>query len=382
MPSKSSQSPNYGSMTKQAISLPEMISKVFPSYLQKVEDLVENQRMHNLERLFLFGSGDSNFVGLSVQYAFESIAALPLEVLSSLKFSRYTIKHLPQSIKESAMAIGISVSGTSSRTREGMIAARNGALKTIALSSKESEFTEMATSFLVANTPEFHDPEPNGTPGVRSFAANHLILLLLAIKIGEKKRNISQEKAAELIDEIKQQAILISSTISAAESTISQIVPKWRGHTEYVFVGAGPNYGSALFAAAKFIEANGDFAIAQETEEWAHLNYYNKKIETPTIVISGGRQDISRTSEILNAAKTIGRQTMLIGPKDCEALSKQADYWIEIPECSESIVPLHICALSSIIACKRSQLMGEIYFRENNTVETSRIRDSLITAPN
>jgi hypothetical protein len=41
---------------------------------------------------------------------------------------------------------------------------------------------------------------------------------------------------------------------------------------EFVFGGAGPLYGVAMFSAAKMLEASGDPAMAQETEEWATCN--------------------------------------------------------------------------------------------------------------
>ncbi|MEZ4707109.1 MAG: hypothetical protein R3A44_07890 [Caldilineaceae bacterium] len=36
----------------------------------------------------------------------------------------------------------------------------------------------------------------------------------------------------------------------------------------------GPNYPTALFSAAKVLEAAGRHAMGQETEEWAHLQYF------------------------------------------------------------------------------------------------------------
>jgi glucosamine--fructose-6-phosphate aminotransferase (isomerizing) len=44
-----------------------------------------------------------------------------------------------------------------------------------------------------------------------------------------------------------------------------------------VFLGSEPAFGSAMFAAAKTIEAAGATAWAQDVEEWSHVEYFSTR---------------------------------------------------------------------------------------------------------
>ena len=68
----------------------------------------------------------------------------------------------------------------------------------------------------------------------------------------------------------------------------------------FVFVGDGPNYATALFSAAKVIEAAGRHAMGQDTEEWAHLQYFvNVDPATPTFIISPAGRGHGRAAELV-----------------------------------------------------------------------------------
>ena len=367
----------FHSMEKQVNSLPDLFRQLIDSYLKKTEQLIEDAELDKIQRIYLLGSGDSNFVGLTTELAFEAFGHLPIEVMTSLHFSRYAVNYLPSVKDNSTVAIGISVSGRSSRTREALISARKKGLKTIAMTAQDGEFTALANFSLIADTPDFPDPEPNGTPGVRSFAANHLMLIILALQIGKKKGTLSEAQFETHLEKLMLVSTDMQQFLDSQTENMKKIVHKWMTHEEMVFVGAGPNYGAALFSAAKFIEACGDFAIAQETEEWAHLNYYNRKRNTPTIILSAGQSDYTRTREIVKAAQAIGREVLLVSIGGVD-LQKEVALNLPLPECEEHVMPLYLCAISSLMASYRADLMGQVYFRQNHTVETSRIRDSEI----
>ena len=81
----------------------------------------------------------------------------------------------------------------------------------------------------------------------------------------------------------------------------------------FVYIGDGPNFGTALFGAAKAIEAAGVHAMGQESEEWAHLQYFTTvETSTPTFLISPGYRGHNRVGELMPPLKKIGRITVVI----------------------------------------------------------------------
>jgi glutamine---fructose-6-phosphate transaminase (isomerizing) len=145
------------------------------------------------------------------------------------------------------------------------------------------------------------------TPGIRTYFANQLALMLMAVRIGEVRGVLDDREAQTMRAELRDSAPAAERTLLASMPVARTLADDWDNASSFVFVGGGPNYGTALFAAAKLLEASGDIGIGQDTEEWAHLEYFARTPDTPTIVISAGGRDMSRAIEVIEAAKAIGR---------------------------------------------------------------------------
>jgi len=368
---------NHNSIVNQINSLPSMLSELVPKYRELVKEAFSENVLESCDQISIFGCGDSFFAGISSQWFFEAIAGIPANIRTSLQFSRYTDKTMLSRSYKFPVAIGISVSGSSTRTKEAMQGAQQGGLKTVALTARKNKFSEMADIPLLTEDEKYPDPEPNGTPGIRTFYSNLLVLILLAQQISLHKRRLDKNQHDKINSAFDALPNTLDAVIKKNTSAIQGMVEAWSDADKYVFVGAGPNYGAALFSSAKMIEASGDFALAQETEEWAHLNYYNSETNTPTFFISNGDNDYSRIKEVLSAAKSIGRRTALISPYTMSELDGACDFALTIPKSThDSLSVFYTCALSSIFAALRANALNSTYFRENNTVEISRIRSS------
>ena len=119
-----------------------------------------------------------------------------------------------------------------------------------------------------------------------------------------------------------------------------------------------------LFSAAKILEASGDAAIGQDLEEWAHLQYFAKKVSTPTFVISGGERDGSRAREVVTAALAIGRRVAVITPAEKSNLFPDATVVLPfvdgVPDMFHALLTM---LPGSIFAAYRAELLAEPYFR-------------------
>jgi glutamine---fructose-6-phosphate transaminase (isomerizing) len=173
-------------------------------------------------------------------------------------------------------------------------------------------------------------------------------LYACAIRIGEARGHLSAAQAATQRATLAATAQAAAETLVRADAPMRQLAADTLGYTgEFVFCGSGPNYASALFCAAKMLEATGDAAIGQDVEEWAHLQYFAKTVETPTFVLSARDRDSSRLNEVLTAMHTIKRQVI------------EVDY-SAVPEV---FAPLVSSIPPMLFASYRAELLGEPYFR-------------------
>jgi glucosamine--fructose-6-phosphate aminotransferase (isomerizing) len=202
-------------------------------------------------------------------------------------------------------------------------------------------------------------------PGARSYIASQLMLYVAAIQIGQARGRLSKKQANDLCRELAGMADLMEATIAANDPLARQAVEAWLEAGSFVYCGSGPNFGTALFSAAKLLEASGDTAVAQEMEEWAHLEYFAREQGTPTILISAGGRDASRALEVATAAGTIGRSVGIIAPSGSAPAQKaQADFVFPLAGSPrECFSPLTACLPGQLFAAYRALALGEAYFR-------------------
>ena len=143
------------------------------------------------------------------------------------------------------------------------------------------------------------------------------------------------------------------------------LAERWIDAGRFVYCGAGPNWGTSLFSAAKLLEASGDTAIAYDLEEWAHLEYFARPKATPTFIISIGGRDQGRAIEVARAAKSIGREVVIISPIGSE-LSKTEYEVVQMPligNAREFFSPILSCIPGLLFAASRAASISEPYFR-------------------
>jgi glucosamine--fructose-6-phosphate aminotransferase (isomerizing) len=216
---------------------------------------------------------------------------------------------------------------------------------------------------LLAQAPEFEESAGTITPGIRTYFANQLALMLSAVRIGEVRGVLDEREAQTMRAELRDSALAAERTLLASMPVARTLAEDWDNADSFVFVGAGPNYGTALFAAAKLLEASGDIGIGQDTEEWAHLEYFARTPDTPTIVISAGGRDMSRAIEVIAAAKAIGRRCAVICPQEHTLLSGAAPRFVPVVLMREMFSPLVQSIPAALFAAYRAEVTGESYFR-------------------
>jgi len=353
---------NY--MLAQILSLPELLNQIFQPLDDAIRRNLDHELCLSLKRLYIVGCGDSHHAALSTELAFETLANLSVEPLNSMQFARYAAGLIPKSGPKTNLVIGISVSGAVARTVEALRMGSQAGATTVALTAApDSLLAKTAQIMFEVPVPEFSIPERIVIPGIRSYITNQVGLLLIAVRIAEVRGELNNSEAVRVRAEIRGLAELAEQTIKECEPIVKQAVQDWTNTKEFVFTGSGPNFATALFIAAKVLEASGDSALGQDIEEWAHLQYFAKEVKTPTFIITAGERDLSRAEEIIIAAKKIGRKVAVISPKSASGLIKHADYHFPIPLVREMFSPLIAAIPGELFAAYRAEFINEPYFR-------------------
>jgi len=282
-----------------------------------------------------------------------------------MQFVRYTAQNLLGVQGASNLVIGIPVSGEVARTIEALQLARAAGASTIALTaSPTSRLAGAAQNTLQIPTPAISNSSDLPLPGTVTYILNQMVLFHLGIALGESRGVLAPDQASAYRHDIGLMADAAEHTIHSCSNIARTMAESWLDENEYVFTGAGPNFATALFSAAKLLEASGDFALGQDLEEWAHLQYFARNPSTPTFVISAGQRDLSRAVEIIQAARGIGRQVAAVTPRNVVDIAGELDFWLpapgDIPEFFSSLI---YCLPGALFAAYRAELLCEPYFR-------------------
>jgi glucosamine--fructose-6-phosphate aminotransferase (isomerizing) len=205
-------------------------------------------------------------------------------------------------------------------------------------------------------------------PGVRSYRISLLALYLLAIRLGEVQDRYSQAEANKLREELLSTADAIEATIAAVDAKTRALAEAVAEEKHHVFVGDGPNFATALFGAAKVIEAAGRHAMGQESEEWAHLQYFTSTDpSTPTFLISPGYRGHERVGHLMAPLKRIGRTTVAIVPEGDEVVAPHAQWVLPvIGNVREAFTPMVYATATELFSAHLADVIGEPFFRTAN----------------
>lgn len=372
---------------EQVDSLPELVDAIIDPFAAAVRSTFTPALTAPLQRVYLTGCGDSHHAAVEMVLAFRELAGLPCQALTAMEFARYTAGYLSQEKPATSLVIAISVSGQVSRTVEALrFAGQCGATAVALTANTKGPLARAAAHVLHTAVPHFlTDPPDLIIPGCRSYAASQMALALAAIQIGQSRGHLAKAAADRLRYELAAMSRLMAQTISLSDPIVADIAANWPVFSHMLFCGSGPNYGTALFSAAKMLEASGDPAVGQDLEEWSHLQYFSREKATPTFFISAAEWDKDRVAEVVSAAKAIGRRVAIIAPGDSElAAHPDQDQFITVAgPIRECFSPMVTSLPGTLLAAYRAQYIDEPYFRAFGGGRSqvggggvSRIRDS------
>ncbi|MFN2484598.1 MAG: SIS domain-containing protein [Candidatus Limnocylindria bacterium] len=326
-------------------------------------------------RIYLVGCGDSHYAGLAARFAFERWSGIPTEALESLEFSRYAIEAAPTD----SLVIAVSNSGRVARTVECAVFASRRGIPSLALTYDPESRLAASASMKLSWTYE----DVGFGPGTLSYLGSLVALYAVALRLGRLSGRLDEDAVATTLDEIAATGDRIESTIADASATATSLAQQISPTGLLTILGGGPNYGTALFGMAKFIESARHPAVGQELEEWAHEQYFCTGAGTHTMVIAPPGLSVDRAREQLAAVRDVGGAAVALCAPDDGTTAALADVVLRVhaPE-DELLSPLVTPVPLERAALEFARHLGRVMlgFDDENrrTVNFRQIFDSAI----
>lgn len=298
---------------------------------------------HVPSRIYFVGCGDSYFCGIASRYATELFTGIPTEALEALEFSRYAVRTAPKD----ALVVAVSNSGEVARTVEALRFANQSGLRTVGVTYKPGSRLGQEAGTTIA----WDYRDVGFGPGTMSYIASILALLAVGLRIGRNAGRLDDDGVRAHLSRLTELAEGMRATIAVADGPARRLADELTDDTPVFVLGAGPNYGTALFAMAKMIESARHNTVAQQLEEWAHEQYFCCVPGTVTIVIAPPGASVDRAREQLRAVRDMKGTAVAVCAEDDEETAALADVVIPVAgHVDEDLSPLLYCVAAELLS--------------------------------
>ena len=324
-------------MHKEIHQQPETIADCMRGRLKLNEPYVRlggveeyEKRLLDAQRVIIAACGTSWHAGLIAEYLFEELVRVPVEVEYASE-----LRYRNPILTENDVVIALSQSGETADTLAALeMAKQKGALIygiVNVVGSSMARLTD-AGSYIHAG-PEI------GVASTKAFTGQVTLLTMMAISLGYKKGTIPNSTFHRLINELHNIPVKVAKVLEYEEQ-IKYIAGEIRERQHALYLGRGYNFPIALEGALKLKEISYIHAEGYPAAEMKHGPIALIDEEMPVIVIATNKSAYEKIYSNIQEVKARKGLIIAVVTEGDTAISKMADYTIEIPDTEEPLTPL------------------------------------------
>ena len=297
----------------------------------KLSGVIDHRaRLMAARRIIICACGTSWHAALIGKYLIEDLTRIPVEVEYSSEFRYRNPVIYPDDV-----VIAISQSGETADTLAAMqLAKASGAFLFGICNVVGSSIARAADTGCYTHAgPEI------GVASTKAFTAQVETLLLLALNIAQEKGTVSPEQRQSIIKELPNIPAKIEKILKH-DKQIAELAKTFTYAHNFIYLGRGYNYPIALEGALKLKEISYIHAEGYPAAEMKHGPIALIDEEMPVVVIAPKRGHYDKIlSNIQEVKARKGRVISIITEGDTD-VRNISDYYFEIPDTEECLVPL------------------------------------------
>jgi glucosamine--fructose-6-phosphate aminotransferase (isomerizing) len=333
-------------MRKEIIEQPKVISAniikrvhnshivLDPDFRFYPEDLIK------FNKILVQACGTSYHAGLIARHYFEKFCRISttVEIASELRTRDFITD-------EETLMIAISQSGETADTLAALREAKLKNMKTISVVNvKRSSIDRESDSILYINAgPEI------GVASTKAYTAQIFTLLILALHIGRYRGTISEEETTQILKEAKKISGYMTKILNL-DRALKKVAKKLSFVRDFIFLGRGINYPSALEGALKLKEISYIHATGYPAGEMKHGPISLITEDVPVVCIAVKDSVYDKMISNIEEAKARKGRIIVIGTEGDKSLEDFAEEIFYIPDVPEYFTPLLVALPLQLLA--------------------------------
>ena len=304
-----------------------------------IEELhMSDEELAAVKKIHIVACGSAYHTGVTGKYVIEGLARIPVEVDLASEF-----RYRNPILEEGAMVIVISQSGETADTLAALRESKkrgfpvlgivNVVGSSIAREADNVMYTWAGPEISVATT--------------KAYSAQLIALYLLAMKMAQAKKTISEEEFRTMIGDLRKIPDQIELLLGNKEK-IQRFANRYIGAKDIFFIGRGIDYSISLEGSLKLKEISYIHSEAYAAGELKHGTI--SLIEEGTLVAAVATQPALYAKTISNMIEVKARGAFLLAVTNegNSEIEKAADYVVYIPKTNDyftnslAIIPLQL----------------------------------------
>ena len=301
-----------------------------------------------IDRVVITACGTAYYSGMVGEYLIEKLARLPVDVEIASEF-----RYREPVLNERTLCVVVSQSGETIDTLEALREAKHQGAKTLAiLNSKGSSISREADDVLY-----IHAGPEIGVASTKAYTAMVAAFELLAIFLGRAKGTLSGERAAEIISGMRQLPGLVEEALQTRDE-VARIAETYKNKRDYLFLGRGANYPTALEGALKLKEISYIHAEAYATGEMKHGPIALIDAELPVVAVATASALYDKTISNLQEVRARDGVVIALASQGDIRIGAHADDVIYVPRTLELLSPIVNVVALQLLAYETAARLG------------------------
>lgn len=298
------------------------------------------EKFKNARRIIIVACGTSWHAALIGEHLIESLCRIPVEVEYASEF-----RYRNPVIYEDDIVIAISQSGETADT-----------LAAVELSRSKGAFIYGICNAVGSSIPRnthsgsyIHVGPEIGVASTKAFTGQVTVLTMLALNIARVKGTISQQELESFVYELSRIPEKIEKILEKSDK-IRRFSRIFTYAKNFIYLGRGFSYPAALEGALKLKEISYIHAEGYPAAEMKHGPIALIDSEMPVVVIATKNNLYEKVVSNIQEIKARNGRVIAVVTEGDDAVSKMADYSIEVPDTHEfldpllSVIPLQLLA--------------------------------------
>ncbi|MEL6498897.1 MAG: glutamine--fructose-6-phosphate transaminase (isomerizing) [Planctomycetota bacterium] len=342
--------PHY--MHKEIFEQPESLRMTLRGRIDKNEGrivlgglLSHASQLVRARKFILTGQGTALHAAMIGEYLFENLAKVPTEIEYASEF-----RYRNPIVEEGTVVAAISQSGETADTLAALTEAKDkGALAlgiVNVVGSSISRETDAGVYLRVG--PEI------GVASTKAFTGQVAALTMMAIFLG-RRRLMSVEECRAMLDELESVPDKIEQ-ILATSDTIKCVTHKYVDRENWLFLGRGFNYPTALEGALKLKEISYIHAEGMPAAEMKHGPIALITEGMPAVFIANKGAQYSKVLANIEEVRSRGGHVIAVATEGDTDIADLAEDVLYVPDIAEplspllTVIPLQLMAYEAAVA--------------------------------